>query len=235
MILALICAAAAILSGLGYRLDLWHFRTGFLILRVAFFVAIAAALLCIAALIVTRARHPTALFTGLIGLLIALITIYIPWSYSRTVKALPFIHDITTDLQNPPEFVAAAKLRKPGDHPVAYDGAEVAAQQQKAYPDVAPFITREPKERVYETALAVVQSMGLETSDANATEGRIEAVDTTLLYGFKDDLVVRITSTTDGTRVDVRSKSRVGRSDVGMNAKRIRSFMTRLRDKLPAQ
>jgi uncharacterized protein (DUF1499 family) len=76
--------------------------------------------------------------------------------------------------------------------------------------------------------------MGLEIVDANPSEGRIEAVDTSLLYGFKDDVVVRIQDAGDSTRVDVRSMSRVGRSDLGMNAKRIRTFMARLRASLPA-
>jgi uncharacterized protein (DUF1499 family) len=75
--------------------------------------------------------------------------------------------------------------------------------------------------------------MGLEIVDANPGEGRIEAVDTTLLYGFKDDIVVRVQEGAEGTRVDVRSMSRVGKSDLGMNAKRIRTFLARLRAGLP--
>jgi uncharacterized protein (DUF1499 family) len=76
--------------------------------------------------------------------------------------------------------------------------------------------------------------MGLEITDANPADGRLEGVDTTLLYGFKDDMVVRIQESPQGTRVDVRSKSRVGRSDLGVNAKRIRTFLTKLRSALPA-
>ena len=73
----------------------------------------------------------------------------------------------------------------------------------------------------------------MEIIDANPAEGHIEAVDTSLLYGFKDDMVVRIQESGEGTRVDVRSMSRVGRSDLGVNAKRIRTFMARLRASLP--
>jgi uncharacterized protein (DUF1499 family) len=232
--IAVICAAAAIFSGIGYRLGLWHFRTGFAVLQWVFWGALAAALISVAALVVSRNARPAVLYMGLLGLLIAVVVAYIPWSYKRTVSSVPYIHDITTDVGNPPEFVAARTLRKEGDHPVTYDGPEVAAQQIKAYPDLASLITKAPKEQVFDTAKSTLASMGLEITDANPADGRLEAVDTTLLYGFKDDMVVRIQASQEGTRVDVRSKSRVGRSDLGVNAKRIRSFLTKLRSALPA-
>jgi uncharacterized protein (DUF1499 family) len=232
--LALICAAAAIFSGIGYRLGLWHFRTGFAILQWAFWGALAAALVSVAGLIAGRGTRPGVLFMGLLGLLIGIVTAYIPWSYKRTVSSVPYIHDITTDVANPPEFVAARTLRKTGDHPVDYDGPEVGAQQKEAYPDLAPLITKAPKEQVFDAAMATLAGMGLKITDANPADGRLEAVDTTLLYGFKDDMVVRIQESAQGTRVDVRSKSRVGRSDLGVNAKRIRTFLSKLRSALPA-
>jgi uncharacterized protein (DUF1499 family) len=234
LIIAVSCAAAAIFSGIGYRLGLWHFRTGFAILQWAFWGALAAALISLAGLIVGRNTRPGVLFMGLLGLLIAAVTAYIPWSYKRTVSSVPYIHDITTDVRNPPEFVAARTLRKEGDHPVSYDGPEVGAQQIEAYPDLAPLITKAPREQVFDVAKSTLASMGLEITDASSADGRLEAVDTTLLYGFKDDMVVRIQESPQGTRVDVRSKSRVGRSDLGVNAKRIRTFLTKLRSALPA-
>jgi uncharacterized protein (DUF1499 family) len=234
LVIALICAAAAIFSGIGYRLGLWHFRTGFAILQWVFWGALGAALISLAGLIAGRGTKPGVLLMGLLGLLIAIVTAYIPWSYKRTVSSVPFIHDITTDVSNPPEFVAARTLRKEGDHPVDYDGPEVGAQQKQAYPDLAPLITKTPKEQVFDAALSTLASMGLKITNANPADGRLEAVDTTLLYGFQDDMVVRIQESQQGTRIDVRSKSRVGRSDLGVNAKRIRTFLSKLRSALPA-
>ena len=231
--LAVACAVAAVLSGIGYRLGLWQFRTGFVILRVAFFAALAAAAISAFGLIVGRAARPGLLITGLLGALIGAVTAYIPWSYMQLVQSLPYIHDITTDVQDPPQFVAAATLRKQGDHPISYDGPEVAAQQQKAYPDLAPLITKAPRDRVFDAARDVLSGMGLQIIDANRAEGRVEAVATSMLYGFKDDVVVRIRETADGTRLDVRSKSRQGRSDLGMNARRIRTFLAKLDAALP--
>jgi uncharacterized protein (DUF1499 family) len=145
---------------------------------------------------------------------------------------VPRIHDITTDTENPPEFVAAAKLRKEGDHPVSYDGAEVAVEQKKAYPDLVPLVVKVPKERVFEAAQAAAAASGLTVVDAVPLEGRIEATHTSFWYGFTDDMVVRIMETPEGTRVDVRSKSRVGRSDLGQNAERVRNFLAKLRVEL---
>jgi uncharacterized protein (DUF1499 family) len=74
--------------------------------------------------------------------------------------------------------------------------------------------------------------MGLEVVDADAAEGRIEATATSLLFGFKDDVVVRVVPAPGGTKVDVRSQSRVGRSDLGVNAKRVRAFQEKLKASL---
>jgi len=228
-VLGVMCAGAMVLSGVGYRLDLWHFRTGFMILRWAFWGAAAAVVLSAAGLAIPGARTRTAIALGAIGLVVAAVAVYIPWTWKQTLDSLPYIHDITTDLDNPPAFVTARGLRKEGDHPVEYDGPEVAEQQRKAYPDLVPLETSQPAEKVFEAAKSVIAAMGLELADADPLTLRIEATDTSLLYGFTDDMVVRIAKTVEGARVDVRSKSRVGRSDLGQNAKRIRTFLTRLK------
>src|SRR5688572_14559813 len=120
---AILCVLAAVASGFGYRAGLWHFRTGFMILRVAFFVSLAAAALALAGLLLSGGARRIVV-PALAGLVIALGFAYVPWKQKQTVDALPYIHDITTDTENPPEFVAAAQLRKEGDHPIAYDGPE---------------------------------------------------------------------------------------------------------------
>ena len=137
LLVALASAAAMVFSGIGYRLDLYHFRVGFTILRWAFWFALAGAVLSVAGLVITGGRPRRTLVAAFAGTAVGVVAAYIPWNWKRTADALPYIHDISTDTANPPEFVAAAKLRKPGDHPVTYDGKEVADLQQKAYPDLA--------------------------------------------------------------------------------------------------
>jgi len=229
--LVLVCVAAAMLSGFGYQAGMWHFRTGFLVLRTAFFVSLAAGALSLLGLLFSRGNR-TALASGIVGLAIAAVFAYVPWQWKQTLDSLPYIHDISTDTDNPPPFVAAAQLRREGDHPVAYDGPEVAAQQKEAYPDIAPLLTTVPREQVFEAARATIQDMDLQLIGADLAEGRLEASHTSFWYGFTDDVVVRITETPQGTRVDVRSKSRLGRSDLGQNAKRVRTFLSELESRL---
>jgi hypothetical protein len=232
MIVALGAAAAMIFSGLGYRLDLYHFRVGFTILRWAFWFAVAALVLCVAGFAITRDKSRGTIVAAIIGVVVGAVAVYIPWNWKQTLDAHPYIHDISTDTSNPPEFVAAAKLRKPGDHPVAYDGTEVADLQHKAYPDLATLTTAAPADKVFAAAKTTIASMGMQLADTDPSQGRIEANQKSLLYGFTDDMVVRIIPGADGTRVDVRSKSRVGRSDLGQNTKRIRLFLQKLKENL---
>ncbi|MGD2141064.1 MAG: DUF1499 domain-containing protein [Burkholderiales bacterium] len=233
-ILALACALAAVFSGIGYQLDLWHFRTGFLIIKVSFYAAIFALVLSVIGLAFSRKTRAMVVM-GVIGVLVAAITVYVPLSWKKTLDAHPYIHDITTDVEDPPKFVVVESIRGPGDHSVVYDGPEVAAQQKEAYPDLQPLMVTLPAAKVFEAADKVIAKMGLEIVDASEQDMRIEATDTSLLYGFKDDMVVRITPTENGARVDVRSKSRLGRSDLGQNAKRIRRFLAELKLELSDQ
>jgi uncharacterized protein (DUF1499 family) len=140
----------------------------------------------------------------------------------------PAIHDISTDTMSPPEFVAVVELRGPTDNPAEYSGADTAKQQQEAYPDIETIVLRDPRSLVFDSALTVAGDMGWEIVDSDTAEGRIEATATTPWVGFKDDVVIRIRTRSAETLVDVRSKSRVGRGDMGVNAKRIRKFRDRL-------
>lgn len=185
---------------------------------------------CAVAVVLAAARANTsAIVTGLVGLAIAGVTAWIPYYLRTTANAVPPIHDISTDLSNPPQFVRVATVRKPDDHPVAYDGPSVGEQQRKAYPDLVPLVLKAPREKVFAAAQGALASMGLELVEADAAQGRIEATATSLLFGFKDDVVVRIADEFNGTKVDVRSKSRVGRNDFGVNAKRIRALQAKLK------
>jgi uncharacterized protein (DUF1499 family) len=231
LVVAIGCALAALGAGLGYRFGWWHFRTGIATLGNVFWVALGTSAFCAAAVILAVARgNARAIAMGLAGLAIAGITAWVPYDLRMKANAVPAIHDITTDLANPPPFVRVAALRKPDDHPAAYDGPGVGEQQRKAYPDLAPLVLKAPRDKVFAAVQAAVASMGLELVEADAAQGRIEATATSLLFGFKDDVVVRIADDPNGTKVDVRSKSRVGRNDFGMNAKRIRALQAKVRE-----
>ena len=140
------------------------------------------------------------------------------------------IHDITTDTENPPQFVALRALRLTTFNGPEYGGEKVAIIQKAAYPDIAPRIAGDPPARTFERALKAARDMGWQIVASIAGEGRIEATATTRWLRFKDDVVIRVTPEGGGSRIDVRSKSRMGRSDLGANAKRIREYFRKLED-----
>jgi uncharacterized protein (DUF1499 family) len=148
-------------------------------------------------------------------------------------RGAPGIHDITTDTDNPPAFVAVVPLRQvAGQNPPEYSGPETAAAQKLAFPDLQPLYIAQPANVVFAAAMAVVAEKGWTLVDANEAEGRIEATAETGWVRFKDDVVIRIQPGSDQTRVDVRSKSRVGRGDMGVNARRVRDYLGSLQSRL---
>ncbi len=151
-----------------------------------------------------------------------------PLNWLRTASRVPPIHDITTDTQNPPQFVALLPLRKNARNSAQYAGPEVAALQAKAYPHIVPMVLNMPPDRAFQYALSAAREMGWLIVGENPGAGRIEATATTRWFGFKDDVVIRITPAEQGSRVDVRSVSRVGVSDLGTNASRIEVYLKRL-------
>ncbi|MEM1188663.1 MAG: DUF1499 domain-containing protein [Pseudomonadota bacterium] len=136
---------------------------------------------------------------------------------------LPQIHDITTDTNDPPVFEAAQALRGENSNPIFFD-EEVLTQQLEAYPDLAPLRSPRSFASSYNLALRTAQGMGWDITREDSNAGFIEAVATTALMQFKDDVVIRVRTNADGSIVDLRSVSRVGRSDLGANAARIRKF-----------
>jgi len=225
LLLVLAAAPVAILSGFGARAGWWDFRTGFQILRWAAYgglgSAVVGAIGIIVALWQRQWRHAM-ISAGV--LVLGVLVVGIPLQMQRTAQSVPAIHDISTDTDHPPEFVALLPIRKGAPNGTAYGGPDIAAQQHKAYPDIQPLTLHVPPEKAFIQALKAMDAMGWDVIDASPAEGRIEATDTTFWFGFKDDVVVRIGAQGDRSRVDVRSVSRVGKSDVGTNAKRIRKY-----------
>jgi len=227
LILAVIAALLLILAGPGTRLGWWEFGTGFLLMRWAFFAGLAAVALAVLLLVIPRTRAGHGALLGA-ALVIGAGTAWVPWNGLQTVRSLPYIHDITTDTANPPPFVAVLPLRTDAPNPPEYSGEEVAAQQREAYPDIQPLRLASPPDQTFNRALGAARGTGWEIVAAVPQEGRIEATATTFWFGFKDDVVIRITPDNGGSRLDMRSKSRVGRSDVGANARRIRAYLEAL-------
>lgn len=227
--LALLFALLAMLAGFGSRFGLWHFRTGFTLLRWSAYGGLAAAAISLVGLVMTFiGRGQRGAVLALLGIVIGVSVTAVPWQWRRVARGVPPIHDITTDTENPPQFVAILPLRANAPNPPEYAGAEAAEQQRTAYPELGPLVLPVRPEQAFTRALEAARGMRWEIVDANASEGRIEATDRTFWFGFADDVVIRVTPTPEGSRIDVRSKSRVGGGDVGTNARRIRSYFDRV-------
>lgn len=227
LMLALLAAVLLLAAGPGTRMEWWDFRFGFGLLRWAAYTGLAATALAVVMLLVPRARRAGMAILG-VALVLGVGVAYVPWSGVQRARSVPPIHDITTDPERPPEFVAVLPLRADAPNPVEYGGAEVAAQQLEAYPDIRTHRLDAAPALAFARAHDAARALGWEIVAADPQAGRIEATATTFWFGFKDDVVIRIEPDGAGSRVDVRSLSRVGGSDVGANAARIRAFLQAL-------
>ena len=233
---AVLAALAMMAAALGYRLGIWSFRFALLTLTdYAAYAAFAGGAISLIGLGRSLPGNLPSMVVSVIGVVVggySCHTIYQQWV---TVKSVPFIHDITTDTVNPPAFIAVVAAREAeGANPHDYAGETVARQQECGYPNLKPLAVDAEPATAYDRALDVANSMDWEIVAADRALGRIEATDTSTWYGFKDDIVVRVVAEEAGTgsRVDVRSLSRVGRSDVGVNAARIRTYLDALDESL---
>jgi len=227
LLLALGNGVVFAVSGVGTRFDLWDYRVGLQILRGSGIAALVLGALAIVVLLIPRLRAGGAA-SAIAALIVSLGVVALPLKWLQQAQNLPAINDITTDTTNPPAFVAILARRASAPVPAAYPGASVAQAQRAAYPDIAPLVLRVPPAVAFAKAEEVARMAGWEIVAADRAAGRIEVTATTAWFGFKDDIVVRIAPAPGGSRIDVRSVSRVGKSDLGINAQRIRTYLSRL-------
>jgi uncharacterized protein (DUF1499 family) len=237
VIVALVACGVAVLglvllagAGPSYRLGVLSLPNAFALLRWAAYAGVAAIALALptAFLGYARGRRVLVLVASL-ALLGGAAAFGIPFQLQQSARSLPPIHDITTDLDNPPVFEAVVPLR--AEAPNSLDRPpDLARLQREGYPDLAPVTLSMPADQAFDRALAGAQEAGWRIVTADKGAGHIEATDTTRWFGFQDDIVVRLTPWGSGTRVDVRSVSRLGRGDVGTNARRIRRYLEALQD-----
>jgi len=197
----------------------------------AAYFGLAAVIVSVLALVIGLSRlDRRGIALALVALIGGGLIAYVPWHYDQIRQTVPPIHDITTDPDNPPAFVAVVPLRQgEGINSVAYEGAKVAEQQRQAYSDVVPLTVGLAPDVAFARALDTAQRMGWTVVALDKAAGRIEASQRSRWMGFTDDIIVRVTPASSGSRIDLRSSSRYGRSDFGVNAARIRDYLTALR------
>lgn len=234
MIGAIVSAVLMVMAGFGTRLGMWDYTGGFtiasggvMLAAGVFFLGVIGYVVCL------RKGLPSERSSILIGLLICVVLLGQFGLQMNAVSSVPRIHNISTDIMDPPSFDALVAIRDAaGANPLAYDAAVLAEQQQAAYPWVTTLNSPISPAIMLNSATMVLEDLGLEVINVSVEKGIVEATDTTFWFGFKDDVVVRVRAaeSNGGSIVDVRSVSRVGQSDLGLNAKRIGSVLDGLRD-----
>jgi uncharacterized protein (DUF1499 family) len=224
------------LAPLGWRLGWWHYGFGlyWMMPALGFVAAISVALSVLTLVCGWSQLRPRGVAMLSLALVLGAALAYVPWQYQHTRNTLPRIHDITTDTDNPPTFSAVLPARAAERaNSVDKRDPQLAQLQKAAYPDLAPVMTALPATRAFDEALQVAKSMPGWTIVATDVEaGRIEASQRSRWFGFTDDIVLRVVGDEPGSRIDMRSTSRQGRSDYGVNAARIRAYMDALRKRL---
>lgn len=216
--------AALTVSAIGYRLGWWQVVTALSIAEWAVYVAaLGLVVSAIGAVLSRPGTRRRGFLLSVIGIVASLPVVVMAMQWEYAARTYPSINDISTDIEDPPVFWDMP-------NPTLYPGAAAAALQRAAYPDLAPLNLSVAPDRAYALAKALTKDKGWEIIADEPKEGRIEAVERSLLYGFKDEIVIRITASDGGARVDLRSRSRIGRIDRGVNAKRIRSFLAALKE-----
>lgn len=251
-----IAVAVGLAASLGTRLGFWDYRFGLFVLFPWCLGAAVVALIfgLVWILWAMIANRSEAARYGVIGVLGAIALLAMPLYDISLAMASPRIHDISTDIEHPPPFVALLPLRQADARdgrditPANYDGAQLArgpdgeiestaALQKKYYPDIHPRADLTSPGKFFDRALKTAYRMGWHVVAVVPQEGRIEATDTSLWFGLTDDIAIRVKPAGQGVRLDIRSKSRDGMSgtpfgptDMGRNAARIRSYLKTLSD-----
>lgn len=235
VVLGIGAVLAALVAALGSAMEIWSFRAGLGALRYLFFAAAAGAALGLIGLVMAR-RRAKLMLANLLTIVVALGFVLYLGNMVRIAKSVPAIHDAATDLDDVPQFsrlkVRADNLENIPDEGKPELEAMAPEERWKAlhrshYGDLRTLRLAAPPAETARRAAALARARGWEV--ALAEVDRVEATHTSTFFRFKDDVVVRVRPAPDGgSLVDMRSISRVGGSDVGMNAKRVRAFLADL-------
>ena len=228
---SLVCGLLGVLfpivGALGARIDIWSFMVGAPLVVVGFLLALSAVILGVVAMLRLRqigGRLVVSAHGAGLGLLICL---YLGGQVLITLPA-PLIHNVSTDMEDPPAFTLAPTLRAESSNPLFYESERIGPMQREAYPDVKPLVVAVARDELHRRVKGVLEEMGMTVTRDDPVAGEIEAIATTFWFGFEDDLVVRLRAVEDGTRMDVRSVSREGLGDMGTNANRVMEVIERV-------
>ena len=224
-IISLVAVVCLPLTVLAYRMDMYNFGVAFSILQVLGPLFALITLSSLVVMIVSKKKNPRSAANARVALLVSLVPVLALGYQAYKGTTLPPIHNISTDVVDPPEFRRIAQLRTSNSNPLEYSTEELADVQKQAYPHIKSLNSDLKPAAAYRKALVVVQALGWDVVAEFPARGVIEASQTTMIWGFTDDIVVRVKAAPGGSVIDLRSVSRIGVSDLGANAARIEKFL----------
>ncbi len=239
---ALLCfgsVAVALVAAIGTGRGAWDYRTGLSLLRYAFFAAAIGVLIALIAVLVARRAQPRLVLVNVVALIVAGAFAAFVGNQVRIARSVPAIHDISTNLEDWPRFYRLTVRPDNLENVPDMGRAELAALpprerwqaiHREHYGDIATIRVPWPVAETVDRARALAERRGWEIVTTDHEGGIMEAVDTSFFFRFKDNVVVRVRRAGEGSGslVDMRSISRVGVSDVGVNARRVREFLAEL-------
>jgi uncharacterized protein (DUF1499 family) len=236
LVLSGIALVLLAVAPVGWRLGWWPYSFGlYWLMPASGFVGVVALALSVLTLALGWSElRPRDLGLLAAALCLSAVLVYVPLQYFRVRSTLPPIHDITTDTDNPPAFKAVLPARA-AEHAggVNYDDPKLPQLQKTAYPDLAGLRSALPVRKAFDEALHIAKSMpGWTIIAADPDTGHIEASQQSRWFRFTDDIVIRVSGDAIGSRIDMRSTSRQGQSDYGVNAARIRAYIGALRKRI---
>ena len=209
----------------GFRAGGWPWPRAYDLAGWGAWAAGAGVIAALAGLVAWLRRRKGSASAVLLGLILSLPVAGLGAAFEIAARTTPPINDISTDTEDPPVFWFTAT---PSDYP-----AQNAESQRAAYPDVRPLDLSLPVDDAFAAALALVEERGWEVLSADPAESQIEAIARSRLFGFEDEVAIRVTETETGARIDMRSRSRLGQIDRGANARRIEAYLADLETRTP--
>ena len=217
---------------IGARIDLLSPMASFMVFGIGLLALLVGIVATVIGLIMSKGTGgATSAVRTWSALTVAILIIAVGMSQRPETSGGSPIHDITTDVGNPPSFDAIVPIREAAGarNPPEYAGPEVAKIQKSLFPDILTLTVNKPADEVFVAAEKVARNLGWEIVRSDPRTGQIEATATTYWFRFKDDVAIRLIARGEETYVDIRSKSRIGGGDMGANAARVQAFLRSLK------
>jgi hypothetical protein len=230
---ALVAIPILIIAAIGHRSGKIDATATYAVIALAFSLAALAVVAALAAFEAIWRDGRKGFGSAAAGFVFGLAILTIPAVGAWKIVQYPRLVDVSTDVTNPPRFMRAYAERTNADIRIGRFSSDEIARLQAAYPDIVPRYYPLDTVVVFDAADAIVERRRWNVLDRQLPQdaggsGRIEAVAQTLLFGFKQDLVIRIAPDREGTLVDMRAVARNGTHDLGADAERIRDFFQSL-------